>query len=285
MRLTTVFRIVCFLILLLPLCTVQAQGTRLLRQPSLSDTHIAFTHGGDVWVVERNATQARRITSTSAVESDPHLSPNGQLIAFSSNRSGSNAVYIVSINGGDVKRLTWHPAPAVVRGWSNDGKSILYASNRETAPNPHNRLWRISAEGGVPQLLTKQWSFDGSYAPDGNSIVIDKMTRWDVEWRAYRGGQNTPLIILDLKTSKEEILPNEKTADIQPLWLDDNIYFLSDRDFCSNIWVFNTKTKDLSQITTFKGADIKSLAGKKNTLIFEREGYLHTLELPNKTVK
>ena len=285
MRLTSVFRILSFMIFLLPLRNAQAQGIRLLRQPSLSDTHVAFAYGGDIWVTERNGSQARRITSTAAVESEPHLSPDGQWIAFTSNRSGSNAVFAVSVNGGDAKRLTWHPAPALVRGWSTDGKSILYASNRETAPNPHNRLWRISAEGGVPQLLTKQWSFDGSYAPDGNLIVIDKMSRWDVEWRGYRGGQNTPLIILDLKTSKEELLPNEKTADIQPLWLGDNIYFLSDRDFTSNIWAYNTKTKALSQITSFKGSDVKSLAGKKNTLIFEREGYLSTLELPNKAVK
>ena len=284
MRFSIIFRLT-YLVLLLPSFTVQALSTRLLRQPSLSNTHIAFTYGGDIWVTERNGNQVRRITSTAAVESDPHFSPDGQWIAFSSNRSGGNSVYIVPLNGGDAQRLTWHPSPAIVRGWSNDGKSILYASNRETAPNPYHRLWSISAEGGVPQLLTQQWSFDGSYSPDGNLVVIDKMTRWDVEWRAYRGGQNTPLIILDLKTNKEELLPNDKTTDIQPIWLENKIYFLSDRDFVSNIWAYDPKTKALSQITTFKGSDIKSFAGKKNTLVFERDGYLHTLEIHSKTVK
>lgn len=262
-----------------------SQSTRLLRQPSLSSTHVAFTYGSDVWVAELNSPQARRITSTNAVESDPHLSPDGQWIAFSSNRAGSFAVYVVSINGGDAKRLTWHSSPALVRGWSPDGKHILYASSRESAPTAVYRLWRVAAEGGVPQLLTKQWSFDGSYSPDGSAVAIDRMTRWDVEWRAYRGGQNTPLVILDLNTSKEELLPNEKTTDTQPLWLGDNVYFLSDRDFTTNVWAYNTKTKALAQITTFTGADVKSLSGKNNTLILEREGYLHTLDLNAKSVK
>ncbi|MHA0111878.1 hypothetical protein ACXYUI_33120, partial [Klebsiella pneumoniae] len=75
-------------------------------------------------------------------------------------------------------------------------------------------------------------------------LVIDKVGRWDVEWRAYRGGQNTPLIILDLATQAETLLPNNRTIDIQPLWIGDNIYFLSDRDGgVANIWSYNTNTK------------------------------------------
>jgi len=54
--------------------TLQAQGARLLRQPTLSPTHIAFAHGGDLWIVDRNGGEARRLTSTAAVESDPHFS-------------------------------------------------------------------------------------------------------------------------------------------------------------------------------------------------------------------
>lgn len=273
------------LVFSLHLQTLLAQSTRLLRQPDLSDTHVTFAYGSDIWVSELATNQVRRITSTAAVESDPYFSPDGQWIAFSSNRSGASAVYVVSINGGDAKRLTWHPAAATVRGWTTDGKRILYSCDRETAPAPYNRLWTVPAEGGVPELLSAQWGNDGSYSPNGREVVIDKMDRWDVEWRAYRGGQNTPLIILDLKTSKEELIPNEKTADIQPIWMGDNIYFLSDRDFTANIWAYNTKTKALTQLTTFKGSDVKALSGHKSNLIFERDGYLHLFDLTTKAIK
>ncbi len=108
--------------------------TRLLRQPTLSATHVAFVHGGDLWIADRAGGTARRLTSTPAVESDPHFSPDGRWIAFSSNRSGNQDVYVVSAAGGEPRRLTWYPAPSEARGWTPDGKRVLYASTRETAP-------------------------------------------------------------------------------------------------------------------------------------------------------
>lgn len=270
---------------LLSIENTAAQETRLLRQPDMNDTHVVFTYGGDIWVNQVGEKTAKRITSTPAVESNPYLSPDGKWIAFSSNRSGSNSVYIVSVNGGDPKRLTWHPNGSSVRGWTNDGKSILYASSRETAPRPYNRLWTIPVKGGAPSLLSKQWGYDGSFSSNGKKMVIDKMSRWDGEWRAYRGGQNTPLIILDLASSDETLLPHTNTTDVQPLWMGDDIYFLSDRDLVMNIWKYNTKSKDLSQVTKFKGSDVKWLSGHKNKLVYERNGYIHTFDLSSKKSK
>lgn len=255
------------------------QGTQLLRQPDISNTHITYTYGSDIWISPLNSSEAKRITSTAAVESNPYFSPDGNWITFTSNRAGSNNVYIVSKNGGEPKRLTWHPSGSIVRGWTNDGKHILFASNRETAPRPYNRLYTISVKGGAPKLLTNQWSNDGAFSPSGKQLVVDKMSRWDLEWRAYRGGQNTPLIILDLESQNEELLPNESTTDIQPLWLNDMIYFISDRDLVANIWSFNTATKALNQITKFKGSDIKWLTGHENVLAYERDGFIHTLDI------
>lgn len=257
--------------------TVSGQ-TRLLRQPDMSDNHIVFTYGSDVWAYAIATQKTTRITSTPAVESNPYLSPNGKWIAFSSNRSGINSVYIVSVEGGQPKRLTWHPNGSSVRGWTPDGTSVLYASSRETAPRPYNRLWTVATQGGAPKLISKQWGFDGSFSPKGDQIVVDKMSRWDGEWRAYRGGQNTPLILLDIATSNETLLPHVNTTDVQPVWMDQNIYFLSDRDLVMNIWKYNTQTKSLTQVSKFKGSDVKWLSGHKNQLVYERDGYLFTFD-------
>lgn len=264
--------------------TTFAQETRLLRQPTVSETHIAFTYGGDIWITEINSQNAVRLTSTAAVEKDPHFSPDGKTIAFTSNRAGSEAVYIVSVNGGEAKRLSWHPSASRVRGWTNDGKKVLFASTRDSAPSGFDRLWTISVDDGTASMLAAQWATSGSFAPDGKQIIIDRMRRWDSEWRAYRGGQNTPLIILNLENQSEILLPNEKTTDIQPTWIGDKIYFLSDRDWTSNIWSYTPESGTLAQITKFKDKDVKSLAGKGNQLAFERDGFLHLLDLTtNKT--
>ena len=156
----------------------QADETRLLRQPSISENQVAFVYGGDIWLSNLKGQQVRRITSTAAVESNPHFSPNGKTIAFTSNRSGNTSVYTVSNQGGDVKRLTWHANSAYARGWTPDGKSVLYASSRQTAPINYfgmNRLWTVSSKGGPSKLISKQWAFNGAYAENGKKLVIDRI--------------------------------------------------------------------------------------------------------------
>ncbi len=265
--------------------SASSQGTRLLRQPALSSTHISFAYGGDIWVSDLDNQKVLRLTSTPAVESNPEISPDGKLIAFNSNRSGNQAVYIVPIEGGTPKRLTWHPSSASVCGWTSDGKFILYSTSRDNAPTGFARMWRVSAEGGPSTVLTSQWAADGSLSPDGKQVVIDRIQRWDVEWRHYRGGQNTPLVILNLTDQTEKLLPNESTIDIQPLWLGNTIYFLSDRNRTSNIWSYAPGSGELKQVTNYNGSDIKWLSGFGNKLAFERDGYLHLLDLSSNETK
>ncbi len=268
----------CIVFLLSVNTNIIAQGTRLLRQPSISAAQIAFEYGGDIWVVDKNGGDARRITSTAAVEANPHFSPDGQWIAFSSDRSGVPQVYIVPSQGGMPTRLTWYPSASYPRGWSPDGKQVVYACGRETAPVPFNRLWTVSVKGGPSTVLAAPWAFDGNYSADGNKLVVDRVSRWDVEWRHYRGGQNTPLQVLDLKTLSEQSIPTDGSEDIHPVWMGDEIYFLSDRDFIMNIWAYNPTTAAVRQVTSLKTGDIKWLGGNGKELVYEHDGYLNILD-------
>jgi tricorn protease len=280
-RRPTVMMAFSLVLLLLPTLAppfAEAQEARLLRQPTVSATHVAFTYGGDLWIVGREGGEARRLTSTPAVESDPFLSPDGRMIAFSSNRSGDWAVYVMPAAGGDATRLTWYPAAAYARGWSPDGSRVLYATSRETAPVGHDRLWTVSPHGGPSELLQAPFGHRGWYSPDGRRMVVDAVSRWDVEWRGYRGGQNTPLVLLDLETLDEVLLPNERSMDIHPVWIGDRVYFLSDRDWVSNVWSYHVGTGALEQVTRFTDVDVKTLAGHGNVLVFEQDGWIHQLD-------
>ena len=264
--------------LLLVSACVAAQGTRLLRQPAISSNQIAFEYGGDIWVTPKSGGEAKRITSTAAVEGNPHFSPDGKWLAFSSNRSGIAQVYVVPAQGGSPTQLTWYPAPSVPRGWSPSGKNVLYASSREAAPTGFNRLWSVAATGGPSVMLPAPWAFDGNYSPDGSKLTIDRVSRWDVEWRHYRGGQNTPLQIIDVKTLAEQSIPTEGSMDIHPLWMNNEIFFLSDRDFIMNVYAYNTSTAAVRQITTHTSCDVKWIEGNGKELVYEHDGYIHLLD-------
>ncbi|WP_235296333.1 S41 family peptidase [Portibacter marinus] len=268
-----------FLALILFTYSLKAQETRLLRSPDLGEKHLVFAYAADIWAMNLQDQTVKRLTSTAAIESAPHLSPDGLTVAFTSNRTGGPSVYTVSIEGGTPERLTWYPAPALVRGWTPDGSKILYSSSRESAPTRYNRLWTVNKNGGPSELLNQQWGFDGSFSADGQRIALDKVSRWDSEWRGYRGGQNTPLIILDLDSNEEVLLPHDKTTDIHPTWVGDKIYFLSDRDGVMNILSYSVDDQEIEQLTEFEGSDIKWLSGTQDKLAFERDGYLHLYDL------
>src|SRR4029079_1236037 len=79
---------------------VSAQGTRLLRHPTVSRDSVAFEYAGDLWVGPRSGGQARRLTATQGLEIDPYFSPDGSQIAFSGTVAGNTDVYVVPASGG-----------------------------------------------------------------------------------------------------------------------------------------------------------------------------------------
>src|SRR5881397_4014632 len=137
-----------------------AQGTRLLRHPTVSRDSVAFEYAGDLWVVSRSGGQARRVTSTQGVELDPYFSPDGSQIAYTSTVAGNTDVYVVPTSGGDPKRLTYHPGIDRVRGWTPDGRRVIFASVRASAPQQsYFQLWTVGMDGGLPEPLPMPRAF------------------------------------------------------------------------------------------------------------------------------
>ena len=87
----------------------QEDGTRLLRDPDISDSHLVFVYAGDLWLAGRDGSNPRRLTSHPAEENSPIFSPDGSRIAFAAEYDGNTDVYVISVDGGQPQRLTWHP--------------------------------------------------------------------------------------------------------------------------------------------------------------------------------
>src|SRR5258706_14034515 len=88
-------------------------GTRMLRTPTVSASQIAFAYANNIWIVERAGGSARRVTSFQGQTTNPHFSPDGKWIAFSAEYGGNLDAYVVPAEGGEPRRLTWHPGSDV----------------------------------------------------------------------------------------------------------------------------------------------------------------------------
>ncbi|HEU4630080.1 MAG TPA: PDZ domain-containing protein [Gemmatimonadaceae bacterium] len=262
-----------------PASDAVASPTRLLRTPSVSARHIAFAYAGDIWVVERAGGVARRLTSFPGEASNPQLSPDGQWVAFSAVYGGNTDVYVVPVQGGQPKRLTWHAVSDQVQGWTPDGRAVVFASGRATdAPSAAPRFWTVPAAGGVPEPMPMPRAYQGKISPDGRRVAYRMNTSWDEERRNYRGGQNRPVWIMDLASHEVVTPPWDGSEDIDPVWIGDVVYFISDRDGVANVWSYDTRSKALAQLTTFHDFDVKALDAGGGTLVFEQAGYVHELD-------
>jgi len=256
-----------------------AEQTRLLRSPTVSATGIAFAYANNIWIVERTGGMARRLTSFQGQTSNPHFSPDGKWIAFTGEYAGNQDVYVIPAEGGQPKRLTWHPGGDSVQGWTPDGKSVLFASSRATwAPSGAPRFWTVPATGGVEEPMALPRACQGKIAPDGTRIAYRMNNSWDEERRNYRGGQNRPIWIVDLKTYDLVTPPWTDSKDMDPVWVGDTVYFISDRDGVANVWAYDTKAKRLTEVTKFTDFDVKAMDAGAGAVVFEQAGYVHELD-------
>lgn len=254
-------------------------GTRMLRMPTVSSTQIAFAYAQNIWVVPRSGGNARRLTSFQGQTSNPHFSPDGKWIAFSGEYAGNTDVYVVSAEGGEPRRLTWHPGGDSVQGWTPDGKAIMFSSARATsAPTGAPRFWTVPVEGGVEQPMALPRGFQGKISGDGARIAYRMNNSWDDERRNYRGGQNRPIWIVDLKTWDLVSPPWTDSKDIDPVWAGSTVYFISDRDGVENVWAYETGSKKLTEVTKFRDFDVKTMDSGPGAVVFEQAGYIHELD-------
>ena len=200
------------------------------------------------------------------------------MVAFSAQYGGNTDVYVVPVQGGEPRRLTWHPGADVVEGWTNDGRRVVFGSGRTNAPSGQ-KFWTVGLDGDFPQAMPMPRADQGAFSPDGKRFAYRMVSPWDEEWRNYRGGQTRPIWILDLDDyDLEQVTPWDRSDDQQPTWVGQTVYFLSDRDWAMNVWAYDTGTKQTRQVTHYTDFDVKSLAGDGKSLVFEQGGWLWTLD-------
>ena len=205
--------------------------------PSLSPDGKSFVYAGyaegnwDIYFQRVGGKNPINLTKDSlADDTQPTFSPDGEHIAFRSEREGGG-IFVMGATGESVKRLTdsgYNPA------WSPDGKEIACADegvlnlNISARNNPNSRIWAFEVATGKKRVITKVDVAQPNWSPHGDRI-------------AYQGRRNN--VQRDIWTipaaGGEPIeVTNDAATDASPIWSPDGnyLYFVSDRGGSMNLW-------------------------------------------------
>jgi tricorn protease len=274
-----------------------AQETRLLRFPSIYDNQIVFSYAGDLYSVDADGGIARKLTTDVGYEVFPRFSPDGTTIAFTAQYDGNTEIYSVPASGGIPKRLT-HTATLsrddisdrmgpnnICMNWTPDGEQIVYRSRKQSFKSFVGQLFWVSKDGGMSEQLPLPSGGFCSYSPDGKKLAYNRVLREFRTWKYYKGGMADDIWIYDFESKKTINITNNDAQDIIPMWIENNVYFISDRDRTMNLFVYNLDDKTTKKLTNFTEYDIKFPSASKDKIVFENAGYIYVFDTKTATQK
>ncbi len=269
-------------VLLSPLVQqVFAQSASLgyYRQPAISAESIVFVAEGDIWRSNTSGGAAQRLTTHAGEESNPAISPDGKLVAFTARYEGPAEVYVMPIRGGAPARLTFDGDTARVQGWTRDNK-VLYNTARYS-DKPSTRLYAVDLKTRAVEAVPLADAAEGCYA--GNTLVFTRQPANSDSLKRYEGGLAQKIWAWNGKSEAVPLTTDYKGTSRQPMCGVTRIYFLSNRDGNMNVWSMSMAGRDL-QHTRHADFDIRgasifvNTALKSETIVYQHGADIYTLD-------
>ena len=260
-----------------------ADETLLLRFPDIHEDKVVFVYAGDLYVASWRGGTAVRLTSHEGMEQFPKFSPDGSEVAYSAEYNGTRQVYVIPSTGGTPRQLTWYNdvGPMPPRGgtdyrildWARDGKNVLVRANRLPWGVRMGRYYLVPANGGDESPMEIPEGGGGMFSPDGKKVVYTPIDREFRTWKRYRGGRAQDVWIYDLENSTSEQLTDNPATDHQPLWVGDDIFFTSDRDYTLNLYRYAADGSEA--VTSHEDFDVLWASAGPTAIVYENGGSLY----------
>lgn len=265
---------------------LNAQEAKWLLYPSISPdgTQIAFCYMGDIYLTPVTGGEARRLTSHPAYDTRPVWSPDGQKIAFASDRDGGMNIYVTDVQGGNPARLTTHSGSELPLAFT-PRNTVLYQSVGMSTPESryfpdrtYPQVYEVDMEAHRPALFQAVPMAALSLNARGDILYQDIKGYEDI-WRKHHTSSVTRDIYL-LKDGKHTRLTAYGGEDLNPVWAPDGVhfYYLSERDGTFNVYR-QAVGGEAVRITDFPTYPVRFLSVAGNgTLCFTYNGEMYTMQ-------
>ncbi len=258
-----------------------------LTEPAVSPTRaeVAFVSGGDIWTAPLAGGEARLLVSHPANETRPMYSPDGTRLAFVSNRTGNGDLYVLQLDTGALKRITFDDAPEQLDAWSRDGKYLYFSSTAQDVGGM-NDVYRISAEGGMPVAVTADRfvaEFFSAPSPDGKSLAFTARGNTSGQWWRHGHSHLDESEIWLANGGKYEMLAGGDFKCLWPMWSADGarVYYMSDQGGAENLWEKPVRGGASKQLTQFRDGRLlwPSISYDGKAIVFERDFRLGKMDV------
>ena len=202
---------------------------------------LAFSRAGDIWTIGADGTRARPLLRDAYA---PAWSPDGSRLAFVSNRSGDEEIYVARADGTGVTRLTRLPGPDLSPAWSSNGRRIAWSHEAE--------IWTMAASGaGKQRLVAKAQAWHEHHSPawHGAALVYSSTRASAFNTELYR----VPAKRLTFTKGSDGVLGDDSMPDFSPDGR--RIAFTSNRDQQGEIYVMNANGTGQKRLTRRPGDD------------------------------
>ncbi|GEC07327.1 putative tricorn protease [Streptomyces spinoverrucosus] len=245
-----------------------------LRLPHLSGDLLCFVAEDDLWLAPLDGPgRAWRLTVDRTKVGHPRFSPDGRRIAYTSWRSLDPEVYLVPVEGGTGRRLTyWGSSDTQVCGWTPDGDILAVASHGEPFSH-YTWAYKISPDGDPGRKLPWGPVADIQVADieDGHCTLLLTGTppHEPASWKRYRGGAMGRLWL----HGKRLLADLDGHLD-SPMFVGGRIAFLSDHEGVGNLYSCAYDGSDLRRHTDHDAFYARHAASDGTRVVYQCAGDL-----------